>query len=99
LPNSLLKKAFVAYFLLNYHSYSRRAENFYDSQEEIFDKVAEEIRSIFEQKKEQYSQMIREAILRLENIIEQQENLNYKSEVDVEKIQNNINTVLAQAIE
>ena len=43
--------------------------------------------------------MIREAILRLENIIEQQENLNYKSEVDVEKIQNNINTVLAQAIE
>lgn len=74
-------------------------ENFYNSQEEIFDKVAEEIRAIFEQKIEQSSQMFGEVILKIENIIEQQENLNYKSQVDVEQIQNNINTVLAQAIE
>ncbi|MDJ0534811.1 MAG: hypothetical protein QNJ70_20410 [Xenococcaceae cyanobacterium MO_207.B15] len=62
------------------------------------DKVSEEIILIFDYKKEQSSQIIREAILMLERIIEQQENINNKSQQFIQ-IQHDINTVLAQAIE
>ena len=67
-------------------------ENFNNSVEEILDKVSEEIILIFDYKKEQYSQIIREAILMLERIIEQQENFNNKSQQFIQ-IQHDINTI------
>ena len=68
-------------------------ENFYDSKQEIFDKILEEIISIFDHKIETSSQIIKKAILILENIIEQHEELNNRFQ-KVEQIKNDINKVL-----
>lgn len=74
-------------------------EHFNNSVEEILDKISEEITSIFESKLEQSRQMMKEAILIIENVIEQQTvSLNDNSK-QIEQIQNDMEKVLAQVME
>lgn len=73
-------------------------EHFNNSVEEILDKISEEITSIFESKLEQSRQMMKEAILIIENVIEQQTvSLNDNSK-QIEQIQNDMDKVLAQVM-
>ncbi len=70
-------------------------EQFYESQQETFDKISEEITLVFENKIKLSSQIIKEAILLLESIIEKQDVLDKKSK-EISNIDSNINTLIAQ---
>ena len=70
-------------------------EQFYESQEETFDKISEEITLAFENKIKLSSQIIKEAIMLLESIIEKQDVLDKKSK-EISNINLNINTLIAQ---
>ena len=74
-------------------------EHFNNSVEEILDKISEEIISIFDSKLEQSRQMIEEAILMIENIIEQQTESLVDNSKQIEQIQNEINKVLDRVME
>ena len=70
-------------------------EQLYESQEETFDKISEEINLAFENKIKLSSQIIKEAILLLESIIEKQDVLDKKSK-EISNINSSINALMAQ---
>lgn len=72
-------------------------ENFNNSVEEILDKIAAEIAAIFNRRIDLFSETNREAILILENIIEEQENLNKQSQT-IEQIEKDIDQLLTRLI-
>ena len=70
-------------------------EQFYESQQETFDKISEEITLAFENKIKLSSQIIKEAILLLESIIEKQDVFDKKRK-KIGNIDSNINALTTQ---
>jgi GTPase Era involved in 16S rRNA processing len=71
-------------------------EQFYESQQETFDKISEEITLVFENKIKLSSQIIKEAILILENLIERQDNLS-QNQQKISNISSKINALMVQS--
>lgn len=70
-------------------------EQFYESQQETFDKISQQISSVFENKAKFSSQLTKEAIMILESFIEVQTELEQKNE-RISKIDSNINILMGQ---
>ncbi len=68
-------------------------EQFYESQQETFDKISEEITLVFENRMKLSSQIIKKAILILENLIERQDNFS-KNQQKINNISSKINVLM-----
>ena len=73
----------------------RGLEQFYESQQETFDKISEQISLVFENRVKANSELIKEAILILESLIEMQEELEEKNN-KINKIDSNIDILVSQ---
>ncbi len=72
-------------------------ENFNNSVKEVVDKISLEITAIFDNRVKLFGETTKEAILILENIIEEQENINKQSQT-IEQIERDIDLLLTRLI-
>ena len=77
--------------------YKKGIEQFYQSQQETFDKISGEITSVFENKIKLSNQLIKEAIFILENIIAMQDELMEHNQT-ISKVEHKINVLIEAEI-